>query len=241
MVFSFLPEIPVKNAINHENAFISLFDQTARYHHRYQVFEDFISCSVIALQNGLQFCDRREQKYMRIVSKYQKPDVTNMAQLLAHVVSGLEESPGDFLGRVFMLLELGDKYRGQFFTPWSVGVMMAQLQLGNVEEQFRDKPFITLSEPTCGAGCMALAFASVLREVGFPPHRRMWVSATDIDPLAAGMAYIQLSLCGVAGEVVIGNALSDERRRVLYTPMHYWGGWPYRLRSRINRDSAVAV
>ncbi len=109
--------------------------------------------------------------------------------------------------------------------------MMAQLQLGNVEEQFRDKPFITLSEPACGAGCITLAFASVLREAGFPPHRRMWVSATDIDPLAAAMAYIQLSLCGVAGEVVIGNALCDERRRVLYTPMHYLGNWSYRLRT----------
>ena len=46
----------------------------------------------------------------------------------------------------------------------------------------------------------------------------MWVPATDIDPLAAGMAYIQLSLCGVPGEVVIGNSLCNERRRVLLTP-----------------------
>ena len=53
----------------------------------------------------------------------------------------------------------------------------------------------------------------------------------DIDPLAADMAYIQLSLSGVAGEVVIGNALSDERRRVLRTPVHYWERWPERLRN----------
>jgi len=223
----------MKNAINHEKAFISLFNQTARYHHRHQVFEDFISCSVIALQNGLHFCDKREQKYMRIVARYQKPDVSNLAQLLGHVVNGLEEAPGDFLGRVFMQLELGDKYRGQFFTPWSVSLMMAQLQLGNVGEQFRDKAFMTLSEPACGAGCMTLAFASVLREAGYSPHRHLWVSATDIDPLAAGMAYIQLSLCGVPGEVIIGNALLDERRRVLLTPAHYWGNWPYRLKTKL--------
>ena len=46
----------------------------------------------------------------------------------------------------------------------------------------------------------------------------------------AGMAYIQLSLCGVAGEVVIGNALCNERRRVLLTPGHYLGNWSYRQR-----------
>lgn len=36
--------------IDHEKAFISLFNQTARYHHRHKVFEDFVSCSVIALR-----------------------------------------------------------------------------------------------------------------------------------------------------------------------------------------------
>lgn len=89
-----------------------------------------------------------------------------MSQLLAHVVNGLGEASGDFLGRVFMQLELGDKYRGQFFTPWDVARMMAAMQLGDTEALFRDKPFITLSEPACGAGCMVLAFADVLRKGG---------------------------------------------------------------------------
>ncbi len=79
---------------------------------------------------------------------------------------------------------------------------------------------------------MVLAFADVLQKAGWPPHRYLWVSATDIDPLAAGMAYIQLSLCGIAGEVVVGNTLANERRRILYTPGHYLGGWPVRLDPR---------
>ncbi len=166
--------------INHEKAFVKLFSQTARYHHRFKVFEDFISCSVIALENRLCFSEAREQKYLRIVRGYEKEDVTRMAQLLAHVVNGLGEASGDFLGRVF--------YRGQFFTPWDVARMMATMQLGDTETLFRDRPFITLSEPACGAGCMVLAFADVLRKGGWPPHRYLWVSATDIDPLAAGIA-----------------------------------------------------
>lgn len=215
--------------IDHQKAFISLFNRTAPYHKRHKVFEDFVSCSVIALENRLQFSEAREQKYLRIVSGYEKQDVINMAHLLAHVIEGLEQGFCDFLGSVFMQLELGDKYRGQFFTPWSVASMMAQMQLGNVKVLFEDKPFITLREPACGAGSMILAMADTLNRSGYPAYRRMWVSATDIDPLAAGMAYIQLSLCGVAGEVVIGNALCNERRRVLLTPGHYLGNWSYRL------------
>ncbi len=37
--------------INHEKAFVKLFSQTARYHHRFKVFEDFIGCSVIGKRN----------------------------------------------------------------------------------------------------------------------------------------------------------------------------------------------
>ncbi|MCK3045145.1 hypothetical protein ACUBGW_27175, partial [Escherichia coli] len=85
---------------------------------------------------------------------------------------------------------------------------------------------------------MVLAVADTLNRSGYPAYRRMWVSATDIDPLAAGMAYIQLSLCGVAGEVVIGNSLCNERRRVLLTPGHYLGNWSYRLRHSQKQTAA---
>ncbi|MCW0307129.1 hypothetical protein NB725_001555 [Pantoea ananatis] len=40
---------------DHEKEFISLFNSIARGTRRLQVFTDFISCSVIAIQNGLQF------------------------------------------------------------------------------------------------------------------------------------------------------------------------------------------
>ena len=49
---------------------------------------------------------------------------------------------------------------------------------------------------------------------------------------------IQLSLSGVPGEVVIGNSLNDERRRILHTPAHYMGNWSFLLQTRMN--AAVA-
>ncbi|GAA3592221.1 N-6 DNA methylase [Gibbsiella greigii] len=215
----------MNGVIDHEKAFVSLFNQTARYHKRHKVFEDFVSCSVIALENRLCFSQKREDKHMRIISGYEKTDVGRLAQLLAHVVNGLQVRFCDFLGRVFMQLELGDKYRAQFFTPWEIPLMMAKVQLGDVNKVFNQRPFITLFEPACGAGCMVLAYADVLNHAGFASRRHLWVSATDVDPLAAGMAYIQLSLCGVASEVVIGNSLHNEHRRTLNTPGHDLGSW----------------
>ncbi|MGP2503837.1 hypothetical protein ACTUSN_20915, partial [Pantoea ananatis] len=44
---------------DHEKEFISLFNSIARGTRRLQIFTDFISCSVIAIQNGVQFCGKR--------------------------------------------------------------------------------------------------------------------------------------------------------------------------------------
>lgn len=74
--------------INNQKVFILLFNQTARYHKCHKVFEDFVSCSVVALEKRLQFSEVREQKYLKIFSDHEKPDVYRLAELMAHVVAG---------------------------------------------------------------------------------------------------------------------------------------------------------
>lgn len=101
--------------INHRSAFLKIFNTTARYHHRHKVFEDFVSCAAIALHNGVAHDAELEKQYLSIIAGYEKEDVTRMAELLGHVVMALDQERCDFLGSVFMELELGDKYRGQFF------------------------------------------------------------------------------------------------------------------------------
>ncbi|MGP0897066.1 SAM-dependent DNA methyltransferase, partial [Serratia sp. CY83726] len=43
----------------------------------------------------------------------------------------------------------------------------------------------------------------------------------DIDPVAARMCYIQLSLLGIPARVVIGNSLTLKYQREMYTPFWY--------------------
>ncbi|MGV0082739.1 N-6 DNA methylase [Rahnella aceris] len=220
----------MKIMVNHKKQFISIFNETARYHHRHKVFCDFITLASVSIHNNTLFDEKLEQEYMETVRQYEAEDTERMAMLLAEVVMGLEAESGDFLGSLYMTLELGEAARGQFFTPFCVSRMMAEMQLGDIDSLLADKPFFTVYEPACGSAGMLLAIAEVLREKGFNPTRHLWVSCTDIDPVASGMAYIQLSLMGVAGEVVTGNALNGERRRVMYTPAHWIGNWSLRLR-----------
>ncbi|MBD2813430.1 SAM-dependent DNA methyltransferase [Xenorhabdus sp. Flor] len=217
---------------DHQKAFISLFKQTARYQTRYQVFRDFCNCAMAAIHNQHCFSEELEQYYLKTINKYERADVDRIVQLFSHVVFGLAQEPNDFLGSVFMQLELGDKDLQQFFTPWEVARMMAKLEMADISALLQEKPFITLCDPCVGAGCMILAAAEVLREQGHDPLCSLWVHANDIDPLAAVMAYIQLSLTGIPAAVTIGDALCDTgKKRTRYTPAHYLGSWSQHLQA----------
>lgn len=216
--------------VDHKKQFISIFSETARYHHRHKVFRDFITLASVSIHNNTLFDEKLEQEYMETVRQYEAEDTERMVRLLAEVVMGLKAESCDFLGSLYMSLELGELARGQFFTPFCVSRMMAEMQLGDLDRQLQEKPFVTVYEPACGSAGMLLAIAEVVREKGFNPMWHLWVSCTDIDPVASGMAYIQLSLMGVAGEVVTGNALNSERRCVMYTPAHWSGNWSNRLK-----------
>lgn len=220
--------------VDHKKQFLSIFNETARYHHRHKVFRDFITLASVSIHNNILFDEKLEQEYMETVRQYEAEDTERMVRLLAEVVMGLEAESCDFLGSLYMSLELGESARGQFFTPFCVSRMMAEMQLGDLDRLLKEKPFVTVYEPACGSAGMLLAIAEVVREKGFNPMLHLWVSCTDIDPVASGMAYIQLSLMGVAGEVVTGHALYGERRTVMYTPAHWIGNWSNRLKSSLN-------
>jgi len=69
----------------------------------------------------------------------------------------------------------------------------------------------------------------------------MFVSCTDIDPIAADMAFIQLSLLGIAAEVTTGDALKLQLSRPRYTPVYYLNEWESRLNLRRQVDAMKRV
>ena len=53
----------------------------------------------------------------------------------------------DFLGQMFMTLELGSNWHGQFFTPYNVCEAMAEVVIDHKEQKY-----VTAYDPACGAG-----------------------------------------------------------------------------------------
>ncbi|MGY6123672.1 N-6 DNA methylase (plasmid) [Paraburkholderia strydomiana] len=231
----------------HKAAIIKLMREFTHSHDPYTVFADFVEVSAIAISSKVdksQF-EAREKRYLEIVGKYKREEVNRFAAMFAELQmcyrtridaigdpgSGHEPAGGlgDVLGEIFMALELGNARAGQFFTPYSVSLLMAMMTVGD-GASVREQGFVTLQEPACGSAGMVVATAQAMHQVGLNYPESLHATCVDIDPRCVHMAYVQLSLMGIPAVVVHGNALSLEVWSVWYTPAHIFVGWGRKLR-----------
>ena len=217
-----------------------VFDDACQRHNRWQVWSDFMTMFAIAISNAVdkEQAPAREEMYMTLVKKYNERETGCMAKMFALIVDAMEENPDqDFLGDLYMAFELGNNQNGQFFTPYSVCAMTAKLE-GNISDKVKGKGWISCSDPACGAGALLVAFANECRAQKINYQTDVLFVAQDIDFVTACMCYIQLSLLGCPGYVVIGNTISnpatslDSRgmiptpgQNIWYTPMYFRDIW----------------
>lgn len=209
--------------------FVSVFRNTARNLRRWEVFSDFITLAASELDMARIRTPENIERSREICAKYSESDINNMHALFGLMICALEAKFHDFLGAIFMELELGDDRNGQYFTPYNVQSLLARLLMPDVDETIRREGFVTVSDPASGAAGMIVAYAELLLEAGYNPSEQMFGSCIDIDPIAADMAFIQLSLLGIPAEVVTGNTLTMQLNRVRYTPVYYINNFEKRL------------
>ena len=213
---------------------LKLFDAHGYRHDRYSLFSDCMELCAISISNSVDSRSRtdREAHYLEIVGRYDRPAVEMFPQVFAEITMALEAAPGDVLGSIFTQLEIHNKNRGQFFTPYPVCQMMAQVTLGNADDAralIAEKGFVSAMEPACGAGAMVIALAQAMLAADINYQRHLHVTAVDIDQRAVHMAYIQFSLLHIPAHVMAGNSLSNEVREHWFTPAHILGGWGAKL------------
>lgn len=200
---------------NRTQEMLKLVNKFSGRHHRHEILSDCFECWAICISNMVDIpnFDEREKRYLHIIQKYDKADLDLMAQLFALVWDGLTKMPEtgfyDLLGELYMLSDTSSKQAGQFFTPYDVSRVSAQLTLTGSDNLKND--ILTMYEPACGSGGMILAFADVLQndcKINYAAHS--FVLAGDIDSRCVHMTYLQLSLTGIPAVVEQRNALSME-------------------------------
>ena len=188
----------------------------------------------------------REASYLAAAKAYDKEELNGIAEMLGLTVKALEENPAqDFLGNLYMSLDFGSGWSGQFFTPWHVAEFMAEITFADspsLEEELKTKGFISVNDPACGAGCMLLAFVQACKKRGTVNYQRQVLfTGQDIDRVVAQMCYIQLSLLGCPGYVVVGDTLTRPTcgsalrpvvhpdNEIWFTPMWFSDVWTVRI------------
>lgn len=217
------------NKKDYVKEFISKLSNLDRLKSVSTVFNDFLTLSCCSLAQTVYRSDILEQKYLNIIKTYTKEQAEEFSKLLAFLVLGLEQAPQDFLGQVFMSLNLGSQANGQYFTPYSVCKFMAEINFTEIET-IQNNQLITLSEPCCGSGGIIIAFAETLKEQGYTYQHQLFVEAIDIDETCFKMAYIQLSILGIPARVMLGDTLAWKFQKVLYTPFYFVNGFEYKLK-----------
>lgn len=246
----------IRGSTEWEKRFISNFNRICNRHHSWQVWQDFVNMSACAIANAVDrrpdVWKMREDSYMATVKKYSKEELDLIAELLSITTMALEEKPSqDFLGKIYMNFNLENKWHGQFFTPWHIAELMAKILIADdLKEKIASQEYVSVNDSCCGAGCMLMAFAMVCKEdLDINYQQSILFAAQDIDSVVAKMCYIQISLLGCPGYVVIGNSLSEpvcgsdiepsykRPEDIWYTPLYFTDVWTLRRIKYRNGDS----
>lgn len=100
---------------------------------RWQLWNDFCEAVSITISQVV-YSEEREKRFKEIMQKHR---IEDFSKLFAITVSALDKNPEqDFLGTLFMQLELNSHWHGQFFTPYSLGAAMAKVNDFKCEEDY---------------------------------------------------------------------------------------------------------
>lgn len=226
-----------------QKEFIREYGKLCHRFNRHEVWQDFVWMTASAISNAVdhRHAEKREERYLTIIRKYTQDEAQVFPTLFALIVAGMEEDPDqDFLGELYMELELGNSNNGQFFTPYDVCKAMAKIAMDAdlVREHIHRQGYISINDPACGAGATLIAAAMVLKDMNVNYQQQAIFIAQDIDYTVGLMCYIQLALLGCAGYVRIGNTLTDpitgnvlfgdNKDSTWYTPMYFSQSWQVR-------------
>lgn len=227
----------------YEKEFEKIMDKLTYNRMKWEVWADLINMMAASLSNALEpdpvRRQKREKEYMDCVKRCGGAELP--AKAFSVVVDALESNPDqDFLGDLYMRFELGSHWHGQFFTPYSLCHLMADIQMDDLKGKIERDGWISICDPCIGGGAMMVAAASKARIMGINYQNSMLFVGQDIDRIAGMMAYIQMSLLGMPGYIVIADTLSNpmtgdvlipdekEGQEFWYTPFFYRDEWSIR-------------
>lgn len=226
-----------------EKEFLDDFKKLCYSRSSWQVWADLMSAIACSLSNAAdrtpEHYDAREKEYAQCINRLGSVEI--VSKMFAIIVMALESNPEqDFLGKMYMSLDLANHWKGQFFTPYNVCKMMSEVTCGNIDSHIEKQGYISICDPACGAGATLIAAANSMKNGKYNFQNHVLFVGQDIDRVTGMMCYIQLSLLGCAGYICIGNTITNpltghvlfpnenEGQELWYMPMFQSDVWKWR-------------
>ena len=146
---------------------------------------------------------RNEDEYLRIVKTLKKEALDCIVKVYSILFNALyyDFCVQDILGEAYMRVGSlsKSKHFGQFFTPFHVCTLMADINLGDVKSLIAEAKEkgkkITVNDPCVGSGAMLIACKRVILEkAGIESLDYFEFYGTDIDGTCINMCKIQMIL-----------------------------------------------
>lgn len=202
-----------------------IFSLSGRYSGS-EIFFDWVKCTAYAISNSMEvhpaIYQKREKAYKDIMKKYDEKERMSLSKMCGMLTKIMDHGMKDVLGDIYMDSSVYNKHLGQFFTPYHLCLCMAEL----IDvPALKGGEYITVNEPSCGAGANIIAFAENMKNKGINYQEHMLAVCQDMDWNVVYMCYVQMSLFGIPAIVVQGNTLMKPYtggygENVLITPMY---------------------
>ena len=192
---------------NHKKIIADMIVEISGHRSPYQVFYDWCTCMAMAFQNS---CDifkdskiykQHEELYQNTIKQYSESEQKKLYEMTGRLFLAFENEISDYLGGIYMEAGCGNKYVGQFFTPFHLSELCARLGVDG----------------------------TALKNAGINYQRKLKVVAQDLDWLGVYMTYVQCNMIGIDAIVVQGDTLKEPytsnypKSRILRT-MNNMGG-----------------
>ncbi len=190
------------------------------------VFRDAIEFNAlnVAIHTTPDKQQDRINRMKEILSTYgednDKKQFQTICGKITEMLTGMLDNYGDHLGELYMELTPKKKSSGQYFTPYCVSKLMAQLNLDNFGEEENFGKVVTFNDPCCGSGGLLVAVADVLNEQNFNYANNALFVANDIDRICVYMCYLQTSFAGMPAVIKHQDTLTQECWDSFITPAY---------------------
>lgn len=180
---------------------------------RYDVFEDWLSLMLLALE-------RRDEPYLEIVERYDQNkdrekgcrNIDHFSTAFGCLMKHMNESERELLGIIYEEFGMSSDEFGQHFTPHSVCELKAKILSDDVEE-----PPVTIADPACGSG-------RLLTHAARQYEKKTYCFGRDKDILCAKMSALNACFFNLNAIIICGDSLLMENHRAWRTTSSALGG-----------------